>query len=118
MQRAFTSIDALAEKQAKPDDLAVLLVEAQIKTQERFWKTDRRSAETDRRSAAKTATCRCADRQTGQRGRRIRPRQRQSLDSPRNYSPNFQTRSIDLLNIQVLSSAFKNFILSRTTVNA
>ena len=38
MQRAFTSIDALAEKQAKPDDLAVLLVEAQIKTRQRFWK--------------------------------------------------------------------------------
>jgi hypothetical protein len=32
MQRAFTSIDALGGKQAKLDDLAVLLVEAQIKT--------------------------------------------------------------------------------------
>lgn len=32
MERAFASIDALADKQAKLDDLAVLLIEAQIKT--------------------------------------------------------------------------------------
>jgi hypothetical protein len=49
MQRAFASIDALAEKQAKLDDLAVLLVEAQIKTEERFRETDHRFKETDAR---------------------------------------------------------------------
>ena len=48
MQSAFKSIDALADKQAKLDDLAVLLVEAQIKTQERFLETDRRFEETER----------------------------------------------------------------------
>lgn len=45
MQSAFRSIDALAEKQAKLDDLATLLIEAQIRTQERLVETDARTKE-------------------------------------------------------------------------
>src|SRR5690348_3314239 len=40
-----------------------------------------------------------------------------SQTHPRSYAPNGQTRSIVLLNIQLKSSAFRNFISSRTTVN-
>lgn len=39
----------LAEKQEKLDDVLVLLVEAQIKTEARFQETDQRFEETDRR---------------------------------------------------------------------
>jgi len=42
MARAFASIDALAEKQTKLDDVVVLLTEAQIRTEERFRETDER----------------------------------------------------------------------------
>jgi galactokinase len=40
MERAFVAIDALADKEAKLDDVLVLLTEAQIKTEERFQETD------------------------------------------------------------------------------
>lgn len=49
MQRAFTSIDALAEKEKKLDDVLVLLTEAQIKTEESFQETERRFQRTDER---------------------------------------------------------------------
>ncbi len=42
MGRAFVAIDALADKQARLDDVLVLLTEAQIKTEERFRETDGR----------------------------------------------------------------------------
>jgi hypothetical protein len=39
----------LAEKQAKLDDVLVVLTEAQIKTEERFRETDQRFRDTDAR---------------------------------------------------------------------
>ena len=42
-------VEILAEKQAKLDDVIVLLTEAQIRTEERFRETDERSRQTDQR---------------------------------------------------------------------
>jgi hypothetical protein len=39
----------LAEKQARLDDVLVVLTDAQIKTEERFRETDQRFRETDQR---------------------------------------------------------------------
>jgi vacuolar-type H+-ATPase subunit I/STV1 len=50
MGRAFTAIEALAEKQERLDDVLVLLTEAQIKTEERFKETAERMREIDQRS--------------------------------------------------------------------
>jgi len=49
MARAFASIDALAEKQTKLDDVVVLLTEAQIRTEERFRETDERFGQLEER---------------------------------------------------------------------
>lgn len=56
MGRAFTAIEALAEKQGKLDDVLVTLTDAQIETEQRFRETDARfheiaahSRETDAR---------------------------------------------------------------------
>jgi len=49
MGRAFTAIEALADKEAKLDDLLATLTEAQIKTEERFRRTDERFQRTDER---------------------------------------------------------------------
>jgi chromosome segregation ATPase len=40
--RAWTAIEALAEKQARLDDALVTLADAQIKTEQRFRETDAR----------------------------------------------------------------------------
>jgi hypothetical protein len=45
MGRAFTAIEALAEKEAKLDDLMVLLTEAQIKTEQARIETEQRIQE-------------------------------------------------------------------------
>jgi galactokinase len=42
MGRAFTAIEALADKEARLDDLLATLTEAQIRTEERFQRTDER----------------------------------------------------------------------------
>jgi hypothetical protein len=42
-------VGVLAEKQAKLDDVLVILTEAQIRTEERFQETERRFQETERR---------------------------------------------------------------------
>src|SRR5580658_10038095 len=47
--RAWKAIESLAEKQEKLDDSITLLLEAQIKTEERFRETDARMRETDAR---------------------------------------------------------------------
>ena len=44
-ERLENLVGAFAEKQAKLDDVIVLLVEAQIRTEERFQQTDKRFAE-------------------------------------------------------------------------
>jgi hypothetical protein len=49
MKRAFTAIEALAEKEAKLDDVLVLLTEAQIQSQQAQIKTEQRFQETDAR---------------------------------------------------------------------
>jgi hypothetical protein len=42
MGRAFTAIEALADKEARLDDVLATLTEAQIRTEERFQRTDAR----------------------------------------------------------------------------
>jgi flagellar hook-basal body complex protein FliE len=42
MGRAFTAIEALADKEARLDDVLATLTEAQIRTEERFQRTDER----------------------------------------------------------------------------
>jgi chromosome segregation ATPase len=49
VERVERLIEVLAEKQAKLDDVLVLLTEAQIKTEERFRETDERFRRTDER---------------------------------------------------------------------
>jgi predicted translin family RNA/ssDNA-binding protein len=49
VERVERLIEVLAEKQAKRDDVLVLLTEAQIKTEERFRETDERFRRTDER---------------------------------------------------------------------
>jgi hypothetical protein len=49
VERVERLIEVLAEKQAKLDDVLVLLTEAQIKTEERFRATDERFRRTDER---------------------------------------------------------------------
>jgi anti-sigma factor ChrR (cupin superfamily) len=49
MGRAFNAIEALADKQAKLDDVLATLTEAQIKTEERLQETGERFRETGER---------------------------------------------------------------------
>lgn len=49
MERAFTAIEALAEKEAKLDDALAALVEAQIQSQQAQIKTEQRFQQTDER---------------------------------------------------------------------
>jgi len=49
VERVERLIELLAEKQARLDDVLVLLTEAQIKTEERFRETDERFRQTDER---------------------------------------------------------------------
>ena len=49
VERVERLIEVLAEKQARLDDVLVLLTEAQIKTEERFRETDERFRRTDER---------------------------------------------------------------------
>jgi uncharacterized protein YukE len=47
MKRAFTAIEALAEKEARLDDALATLLESQIQMQEAQLKTEQRFQETD-----------------------------------------------------------------------
>jgi hypothetical protein len=49
MRRAFTAIEALAEKEAKLDEVLVTLTEAQIQSQQAQIKTEQRFQQTDAR---------------------------------------------------------------------
>ena len=49
MASAFRAIEALTEKEAKLDEVIVLLTEAQIETQKKFQETDERFRRTDER---------------------------------------------------------------------
>lgn len=49
MRRAFTAIEALADKQAKLDDSLATLLDAQIRLQEEQIKTEQRFQQTDER---------------------------------------------------------------------
>jgi hypothetical protein len=49
MERAFTAIEALAEKEAKLDDALTALIEAQIQSQQAQTKTEQRFQQTDAR---------------------------------------------------------------------
>jgi chromosome segregation ATPase len=49
MRRAFTAIEALAEKEAKLDDALATLIESQIQMQQEQIKTEQRFRQTDER---------------------------------------------------------------------
>src|SRR5881397_863985 len=49
MARAFRAIEALADKEEKLDDALTALIEAQLKTEQRFRETDQHFRETDQR---------------------------------------------------------------------
>ena len=67
-RRAWRAIEALAGKEAKVDDSLTLLIEAQIRTEERFSQTDAQMAETGRLLREQMAETRQLLRETDARG--------------------------------------------------